>query len=138
MDYIDDIASAAKRLGMAESEIASVDASPHGPVVRMVDGSSYIDIAESTPDAKGQTGLAYFVPPTEKYAGPFPVFAPEPVADSAGITTDETPTQGEAAPSQAEEEPAPAPAASTESPVPVKGAEPAPAADPTKAEPAAQ
>lgn len=125
---ITDVASAAKKLGMAEREIESVEETLHGPVVRMVDGSSYIDIED--PDAKGQTGLAYFEPPCEGYAGSFPVFAsePDPVepVDSSGIVTEpSTAVVGEAGPEAVVPAPPAGEPATAEqeptSPVPVKG-----------------
>jgi hypothetical protein len=121
---ITDTATAAKALGMAESEIESVEQTEHGVVVHQTDGSSYIDIPEDQPDAKGQTGLAYFVAPCKGYAGIFPVFAP-PV-DSDGITeADENSSAVPAKPEPSgagDEAGGATPPADSGSPVPVKGA----------------
>lgn len=115
---ITDRESAAKALGMAEREIAGVEQTEHGVVVRQTDGSSYIDIPEDQPDANGRTGLAYFAAPCKGYAGVFPVFAP-PV-DSAGITEAD---ENSSAPTGDEADgatPPAAPEAPTGGPVPVK------------------
>lgn len=69
---------AAIRLGMDVTEIVDVAETPAGVAIHVFDGSVLIDVPAEHPDFAGKSGLMFLVPPSDDYAGDFPVFAQEP------------------------------------------------------------
>lgn len=73
---------AAARLGIPEREVLEVTDSKVGTLVQTFDGNTYIVLPDDSPDAKGNTGVLFFVAPHPKYdeANGIPVYARHGVA----------------------------------------------------------
>lgn len=73
---------AARLIGMAEREVVDFEDSPAGPVIRTVDGNTYVVVDADDPQYDAKTkGVMFLVPPTERYKGTFPVYANPPADD---------------------------------------------------------
>lgn len=99
---------AAALLSLEEDEVVDCDDTPAGPVIRTKDGNAYIVVPKDQPDAAGQHGVMYLVPPSPTYSGNFPVFrqpglegltksnlddAEDEVLEDLGAELDEAPVQ---------------------------------------------
>ncbi|MEA2703552.1 MAG: hypothetical protein QOD63_1497 [Actinomycetota bacterium] len=69
------ILEAAALLGIPASEVINVEDSPAGTIITTFDGVRYVDVPESTPDAKGRSGLMLLFAPTKTYGGSLAVYA---------------------------------------------------------------
>jgi len=121
-----DLENLAKRLGAAEREIVMTVETEAGVVAHFFDGTSYIDVPKTKPDADGKTGLMYLRAPTAEPTA-FPVFAgnvpdaPHPTAAAEPEAAAEGEPEGEPDAGEQSETPASS-EVPAESPVPVKGA----------------